>query len=87
MSLHQVQVRGKNVNLTPTEFDLLVELARNRGQIQTRERLLQRILGYVDSLKSRTVDTHVNRLQKKLGPAAHYIECVRFLGYRFSAES
>jgi DNA-binding response OmpR family regulator len=82
--LRQVLVRGKAVELTPTEFKLLVELARNCGRAQPRERLQQRVLGYDESVKSRTIDTHVNRLQNKLGAAAHHIQTARFLGYVFS---
>jgi two-component system phosphate regulon response regulator PhoB len=86
VALHAILVEGKTVELTPTEFDLLLALARNRGRVQTRACLLQTVFGYEDSVKSRTVDTHINRLQKKLGAAARYIEAVRGAGYRFAPE-
>jgi DNA-binding response OmpR family regulator len=85
--LHTVLLDGKAAELTPIEFDLLVTLARFRGQVQSRARLLQNVFGYGDSAKSRTVDTHINRLQKKLGAAAHYIEAVRGVGYRFVSDN
>jgi len=87
LPMHTVLVKGKAVELTPTEFDLLVVLARNRGVAQSRAFLLQSIFGYEESVKSRTVDTHISRLQKKLGWAARYIEAVRSVGYRFLPES
>ena len=81
--LRMVVADGKALDLTPSEFELLVVLAGNRGQAQTRAYLLQRVFGHEMPVHSRTVDTHINRLQKKLGVAAHYIEAVRCVGYRF----
>ena len=82
---HIALVKGEPLTLTATEFKLLDLLARRRGRVQTRDRLLQDVWGYENPIDTRTVDTHMRRLREKLGPAAHYIETVRGVGYRFSA--
>lgn len=83
---HQVTVSGAAVELTATEFKLLELLARRRGRVQTRERLLQDVWGYDNPIDSRTVDTHMRRLREKLGAVADYLETIRGVGYRFRAE-
>ena len=84
-SRHVVQIKGKPLTLTATEFKLLDLLARRRGRVQSRERLLQDVWGYENPIDTRTVDTHMRRLREKLGPVAHYLETVRGVGYRFIA--
>jgi len=83
---HRVTVQGEPVALTATEFKLLELLARRRGRVQTRERLLQDVWGYDNPIDSRTVDTHMRRLREKIGTAADYLETIRGVGYRFKAE-
>jgi two-component system phosphate regulon response regulator PhoB len=83
---HVVQVSGRPVSLTATEFKLLELLARRRGRVQTRDRLLQDVWGYENPIDSRTVDTHMRRLREKLGMAARHLETVRGVGYRFLTE-
>ncbi len=83
---HAVTVGGSSVALTATEFKLLEILARRRGRVQTRERLLQDVWGYENPIDSRTVDTHMRRLREKIGDAARYLETIRGVGYRFIAE-
>jgi two-component system phosphate regulon response regulator PhoB len=83
---HVVQVSGRPVSLTATEFKLLELLARRRGRVQTRDRLLQDVWGYENPIDSRTVDTHMRRLREKLGSAARHLETVRGVGYRFLTE-
>jgi two-component system phosphate regulon response regulator PhoB len=83
---HQVAVNGETVVLTATEFKLLEILARRRGRVQTRERLLLDVWGYETPIESRTVDTHMRRLREKIGPAADSLETIRGVGYRFKAE-
>ncbi len=83
---HQVQVDGKPITLTVTEFRLLEVLARRRGRVQSRDRLLQDVWGYENPIDSRTVDTHMRRLREKLGEAARWLETVRGVGYRCCAE-
>ncbi len=82
---HAVSVSGTPVVLTATEFKLLELLARRRGRVQTRERLLQDVWGYENPIDSRTVDTHMRRLREKLGDAAQFLETLRGVGYRFRA--
>lgn len=83
---HEVKVAAQPVTLTATEFKLLEILARRRGRVQTRERLLQDVWGYDNPIDSRTVDTHMRRLREKMGGAADYLETIRGVGYRFKAE-
>jgi two-component system, OmpR family, response regulator MtrA len=83
-----VRRRGEEVNLTATEFKLLLELARRHGQVFTRELLLQRVWNYDYLGDSRLVDVAVQRLRAKVEddpkePQA--IKTVRGVGYRFDA--
>lgn len=67
--------------LTATEFDLLTELVRHRGQVLTREQLLSRVWGYEAAAGTRTVDAHLAALRAKLGPGAGVLRTVRGVGY------
>jgi len=80
---HQVSVKGKNVDLTATEFKLLTVLAQLRGRVQSRDQLLHDGGEYDNLIDTRTVDTHMRRLREKLGLAAKYLDTVRGVGYRF----
>ncbi len=79
---HLVSVHGKPIRLTSVEFKLLSMLMLRRGRVQARDRLLSEVWGYESLIDTRTVDTHVRRLRKKLGKAADAIETVRGFGYR-----
>ena len=79
---HHVEVAGKPLRLTSVEFKLLNMLMRRQGRVQERDRLLNEVWGYESVIDTRTVDTHVRRLRKKLGKAAKAIETVRGFGYR-----
>ncbi len=79
---HAVSVNGKPLRLTSVEFKLLSMLMQRRGRVQGRDRLLNEVWGYETLIDTRTVDTHVRRLRKKLGKAAGAIETVRGFGYR-----
>ena len=83
---HQVFVKKKPISLTSTEFKLLVELVTNKGRVQTRERLLDKVWGYTYEGYARTVDTHIRRLREKLGSFGDSIETIRGVGYRFREE-
>jgi two-component system phosphate regulon response regulator PhoB len=83
---HQVSVKKNLLQLTSTEFKLLVELVSNRGRVQTRERLLDKVWGYTYEGYARTVDTHIRRLREKLGQKGDLIETLRGVGYRFREE-
>ncbi|HLX08052.1 MAG TPA: response regulator [Thermoanaerobaculia bacterium] len=82
LSGHQLRVRGKEVPLTATEFRLLRLLLERSGRVQTRGQLLSDVWGYAEDIDSRTVDTHIRRLRRKLGPEAERIETVIGVGYR-----
>ena len=79
---HSVQVDGKDVGLTVTEFRLLEDLLLNRGKVRDREQILTAVWGNSFEGYSRTVDTHVRRLRAKLGEGAEMIETIRGIGYR-----
>ena len=83
---HRVQLLGEEIELTATEFRLLLTLAQRRGRVQSREELLNVVWGYEHSGYRRTVDTHLSRLRAKMGEAADYLETVRGVGYRFRRE-
>lgn len=83
ISRHEATVRGKPIDLTATEFKLLLVLAQRRGRVQSREQLLRDVWEYENLIDTRTVDTHMRRLREKLGPAAKYLDTVRGVGYRF----
>jgi len=80
---HQVWVDDQRVALTALEFRLLSTLIARRGRVQTRDMLLNDVWGVQVDVTTRTVDTHVQRLRKKLGDAGNYIETLRGVGYRF----
>ena len=72
---------GSPLTLRTLEFELLAELARNAGNVVTRDRLLDRVWGLSFAGGTRTVDVHVAQLRKKLGRPA-LIHTVRSVGYR-----
>jgi two-component system, OmpR family, phosphate regulon response regulator PhoB len=83
LQAHRVLVDGQPLELTATEFKLLVELIRSRGKVQSRDQLLDKVWGYQFEGYARTVDTHVRRLRQKLAHYADWVETVRGVGYRF----
>ena len=83
---HQALLNGDPLELTGTEFKLLITLIERRGRVQTRDDLLNTVWGYEYSGYGRTVDTHIRRLREKLGEASEWIETVRGVGYRFRRE-
>jgi two-component system phosphate regulon response regulator PhoB len=80
---HTVTSAGLDIELTSTEFKLLLHLAENKGRVHSREQLLQRVWGYNNAGDTRTVDTHVTRLRGKLGLPGDIIKTVRGFGYKF----
>jgi two-component system phosphate regulon response regulator PhoB len=79
---HTVTAHGSEIDLTATEFKLLATLLQRRGRVQTREQLLKDVWEYDTNIDSRTVDTHMRRLRKKLGRSAERLDTVRGIGYR-----
>lgn len=82
ISGHRLRVRNREVPLTATEFRLLRLLMERSGRVQTRGQLLSDVWGYAEDIDSRTVDTHIRRLRRKLGTEADRIETVIGVGYR-----
>jgi two-component system phosphate regulon response regulator PhoB len=82
---HRVSIEGAEVDLTPTEYRLLLTLAERRGRVQARAHLLETVWDAAPDIQTRTVDMHIQRLRAKLGPAADLIETVRGFGYRLRA--
>ena len=76
-------VSGEQVDLTPTEFKLLLLIVEREGTVQNREDLLREVWGYRDTANSRTLDTHIKRLREKLGDLSRCIETVRGIGYQY----
>jgi two-component system, OmpR family, alkaline phosphatase synthesis response regulator PhoP len=86
----QVRRRGEPVMLTPKEYDLLVALLRRRGAVASRVELLTEVWGYGSGVQSRTVDTHVAELRRKLEEDPgnpRYVLTVRKTGYRIETAS
>jgi DNA-binding response OmpR family regulator len=81
----RVHVAGDEVHLTPTEFDLLLHLARSPGIVFSRERLLTEVWGYADGSGERTVDTHIAGLRRKVG--ARWIRTAHGVGYAFEGQA
>jgi two-component system alkaline phosphatase synthesis response regulator PhoP len=82
----QVYCRGKELELQPKQFDLLVYFVRNRGTVLTRDQLLQNVWGYDYVGDTRTVDVHVRWLREKIeeDPAnPRFLQTVRGVGYVF----
>lgn len=79
---HQVTVKGKEIELTPIEFKLLVLFLRRKGRVQSRDVLLNDVWNIDSNITTRTVDTHVKRLRQKLGKVGSSIVTVRGLGYK-----
>lgn len=79
---HEVRVDGDAIELTPTEYRLLLTLAERKGRVLARTLLLETVWDAAPDIQTRTVDMHVQRLRAKLGPAGDMIETVRGFGYR-----
>ncbi len=83
---YEVQQNGRNVELTPRQFELLLLLCRNTGIVMSREYILERIWGYDYYGDNRVVDVHIRHLREKIetDPASpNYIKTVRGVGYKF----
>jgi two-component system phosphate regulon response regulator PhoB len=80
---HRLLLGDEEVALTATEFRLLQLLMERCDRVQTRERLLTDVWKYSADVDSRTVDTHIRRLRRKIGSEADRIETVIGVGYRF----
>jgi DNA-binding response OmpR family regulator len=89
LSRMRVEIEGRTVDLTPTEFQLLATLARQPGRIFTRSQLLDAIHGIAFESYERAIDAHVKNLRRKLEPdpgRPRYVLTVYGVGYRFAEE-
>lgn len=80
-------ITSMELDLTPTEFKLLHQLAKNPGQVYSREQLLQSLKGGKVHVTDRTVDAHLCRVRKKLAACTHNVEPIYGVGYRFSKKA
>lgn len=84
---HKLLVNHEEIEFSQTEFQLLYYMAENEGMVLSRDRILYKIWGFDYEGTERTVDTHMNRIRKKLGIATDYIKTVRGYGYKFEVIS
>lgn len=79
---HIVELQGRDIHLTPSEFKLLATLLKAKGRVLTRDQLIDTIQGEDVTVTGRTIDTHVFALRKKIGEWSKHIETIRGVGYR-----
>jgi DNA-binding response OmpR family regulator len=83
---YAIRFNDREPKLTFKEFNLLKLLVQNSGRVLSRDKILDAVWGYNYYGESRTVDVHIRRIRKKLGPGAEdYIDTVIGVGYRFKA--
>ncbi|HSU13720.1 response regulator transcription factor [Longimicrobium sp.] len=82
----RAEVDGRELDLTPTEYRLLLTLMERRGRVQSRRQLLEAVWEVTANIATRTVDMHVQRLRNKLDEHADWVETVRGFGYRFRTD-
>ncbi len=78
----RVSVGGERVELTRKEYEMLLLMAKNVGNVVTRDTAMNVVWGYTYEGESRTIDIHINSLRNKLGGAGEQIKTVRGIGYR-----
>lgn len=85
----RVKLNGEEVDITPTEFKILITLAKNPKKVFTREELIKSVFGMDYNGYDRSIDTHIKNLRHKLNEDPKnpkYIKTIRGLGYRFGGE-
>ncbi|WP_371378213.1 response regulator transcription factor [Sporomusa aerivorans] len=82
----QVSVNGRQLELSPKEYELLTYLADNTGTALSRQQILDQVWTYDYCGDLRTVDTHITRLRTKLGGESSLIQTIRGYGYRYEAK-
>jgi DNA-binding response OmpR family regulator len=87
LEMRTAHIGDDELELTPKEFDLLAMFVQNPGRAFSRDYLLERVWGDDVFVTDRTVDTHVQRLRKKLGDHADLIRTVWGIGYKLQREA
>ena len=82
-SAHVVTIDGQNADLSMKEFELLQYLISNKGVALSREKILNNVWNYDYYGDSRTIDSHIKKLRKKMGKKGEHIQTIRGLGYKF----
>ncbi len=82
LDAYRVTCGKKDLQLTPSEFKLLVALLKSQGRVLTRERLIDMVQGEGVTVVDRAIDTHIFGLRKKLGKCSDVVETIRGVGYR-----
>ena len=80
---HIVTIDGQNADLSMKEFELLKFLVDNKGSALSREKILNHVWNYDYYGDSRTIDSHIKKIRKKLGKKGEHIQTIRGLGYKF----
>lgn len=80
---HIVTIDGQNADLSMKEFELLKFLIDNKGSALSREKILNHVWNYDYYGDSRTIDSHIKKIRKKLGKKGEHIQTIRGLGYKF----
>lgn len=78
---HSVSKEGKNLDLAPKEYEILMYFIKNKNIALSREKMLTEIWGYGFIGNDRTIDVHIKNLRKKIG--GEYIKTIRSVGYKF----
>lgn len=79
---YEVEIDGKRIDLTSTEFRILQLIASKKGWVFSREKILQHLWGDDKMVLDRTVDVHIKHLREKLGTASKFIKNMRGVGYK-----
>ena len=82
----KVLVDGKQITLTPKEFDILVYMVKNQNIVLSREKILSTIWGYEFFGDDRTVDTHIKMLRNSIEPYRNYIKTIWSIGYKLEVD-
>lgn len=83
----KVLVDGKQITLTPKEFDILVYMVKNQNIVLSREQILSKIWGYEFFGDDRTVDTHIKMLRNSIEPYRNYIKTIWSIGYKLEVDN
>ena len=83
---HQVEIDGKPIDLSYTEFELLTYFVENQGIALSRENILNNVWNYDYFGDARTIDTHVKKLRSKMGEKGNYIKTIWGMGYKFEVD-